>query len=58
MMQKNIILTGFMGTGKTTVDTLPAKKLGYGFVDTDPLIKKMSDVAYRLMTVDNKDVKS
>jgi|GEM_PF-6502277 len=57
-MQKNIILTGFMGTGKTTVDTLPAKKLGYGFVDTDPLIKKMSDVAYRLMTVDNKDVKS
>lgn len=40
MGQENIILTGFMGTGKTTVGTLLAKNLGYGFVDTDQLIEE------------------
>ena len=40
MGQKNIILTGFMGTGKTTVGTLLAKNLGYDFVDTDQLIEE------------------
>lgn len=34
----NIILTGFMGTGKTTVGLLLAKRLQYRFVDTDQLI--------------------
>lgn len=36
---KNIILTGFMGTGKTTVGKLLAKKLKREFVDTDQLIE-------------------
>jgi shikimate kinase len=36
----NIILTGFMGTGKTTVGTLLAKRLQYRFVDTDQLIEQ------------------
>lgn len=36
---KNIILTGFMGTGKTTVGTLLAKKLQREFIDTDALIE-------------------
>jgi shikimate kinase len=35
----NIILTGFMGTGKTTVGRLLAGRLGYKFVDTDALIQ-------------------
>lgn len=35
---KNIVLTGFMATGKTTVGTLLAKKLGRRFIDTDTLI--------------------
>ena len=37
--KKNIILTGFMGTGKTTVGKKLAQKLGYQFVDTDHLIE-------------------
>ncbi len=36
---KNIILTGFMGTGKTTVGKLLAQKLHRDFVDTDHLIE-------------------
>ncbi len=36
--KENIIMTGFMGTGKTTVGKLLAGELGYTFVDTDELI--------------------
>ncbi len=35
----NITLTGFMGTGKTTVGRYLAKRLGWQFVDTDQLIE-------------------
>lgn len=38
MGRPNIILTGFMATGKTTVGQLIAKHLAYEFVDTDSLI--------------------
>ncbi|OGW38733.1 MAG: hypothetical protein A2010_09275 [Nitrospirae bacterium GWD2_57_9] len=38
-MFKNIILTGFMGVGKTSVGTQLAKDLSYTFVDTDKLIE-------------------
>lgn len=35
---RNIVLTGFMGTGKTTVGAIVADRLGYDVVDTDAVI--------------------
>lgn len=40
MRKKNIILTGFMGTGKSSLGRLLARKLHYKFVDTDQLIEE------------------
>ena len=37
---KNIILTGFMGTGKSTIGRLVAASLGRPFVDMDNLIEQ------------------
>ena len=37
---KNAILLGFMGSGKSTVGKLLAKKLGFGFVDIDKVVEK------------------
>lgn len=35
-----IILTGFMGAGKTTVGALLAERLGWGFVDSDHVVEE------------------
>ena len=35
---RRIVLTGFMGSGKTTVGPLVAARLGWRFVDADDLI--------------------
>ena len=40
MKRENVILTGFMGTGKSTVGKRLAEILGYRFVDTDQLIEE------------------
>jgi shikimate kinase len=39
-MTRNIILTGFMGTGKTTVGRLVATELQHEYVDMDTLIEQ------------------
>jgi 3-dehydroquinate synthase len=39
-MEPNLILTGFMGTGKTTVGQLIAQRLGRQFIDTDQWIEE------------------
>jgi shikimate kinase len=38
MPHRNIVLAGFMGTGKTTVGRLVAGRLGWRFMDTDDVI--------------------
>jgi shikimate kinase len=39
---RNLILAGFMGTGKTTVGRIVAEELGMHFVDTDTEVEKGS----------------
>ena len=41
---KNIVLTGFMGTGKTSTGRVLARKLGTRFIDTDTLIEKEAGI--------------
>jgi len=38
--RKNLILVGFMGTGKTAVGRAAAERLGFAYVDTDDLIEQ------------------
>lgn len=38
--ERNIVLTGFMGSGKTSVGRLIAEKTGRAFIDTDDLIEQ------------------
>jgi shikimate kinase len=41
-MKKSLIfLTGFMGSGKSTVGPILAEKFGYDFIDVDELIEKV-----------------
>lgn len=41
---KNIILTGFMGTGKTYTGRVLARTLGIKFIDTDALIEEEAGI--------------
>ena len=40
----NIILCGFMASGKTSVANALSKELGFSYVDTDELIMKESNM--------------
>lgn len=42
---KNIVLTGFMGTGKTTIGKLLSEKLSFPFFDTDKIIEQNTDMS-------------
>ena len=42
MARGSIFLTGFMGTGKTKVGTLLARRLRRDFVDTDQFIEALT----------------
>ncbi len=37
-MRNNIVLIGFMGSGKTSIGRLVAQRLGFQFIDTDAVI--------------------
>ena len=62
-----VILLGYMGSGKSTIGSLLAKKLNYGFVDLDNyietelnesisnLFKKKGEICYRI--IESKTVK-
>lgn len=39
-LTRNIVLTGFMGTGKSVVGRRLAERLGYQWVDTDTIIER------------------
>jgi len=41
-MRQNIILIGYMGSGKTTIGRKLASNLGFRFVDTDELVREHS----------------
>ena len=42
---RNLALTGFMGTGKSTVGRQVACELSFEFVDTDNLIEELAGVS-------------
>jgi len=42
MLERNIVLTGFMGSGKTSVGREVARRLGRSFVDLDDLIEQQA----------------
>jgi len=46
-MEKNIVLIGFMGTGKTAVGTRLAQRMGREFIDTDKEIERITGITIR-----------
>ena len=44
-MKKNLVLTGFMGAGKSTVGRLLAEKLNLRYVDTDAEIERRAKMS-------------
>ena len=45
---RRIVLTGFMGSGKTTVGPLLAARLGWKFIDADDVIEAEAGIAFIL----------
>ena len=55
-MKKNLVLTGMMGVGKSTIGKMLAKKLNLKFVDVDRIIeKKEKNSIKEIFRVKNED---
>jgi shikimate kinase len=52
---RRIFLTGFRGSGKTTLGRILAKKLGFKFLDTDELIVKKKGKSIAKITKNGKN---
>jgi shikimate kinase len=52
VLPKRIVLTGFMGAGKTTVGNLLALRLGWTFVDADEKIEAASGATIAQLFID------
>jgi len=53
--ERNLVLTGFMGTGKTTVGRILAQRLGFDFVDTDEVIESQAGPIHRIFERDGEE---
>ena len=53
--ERNLVLTGFMGTGKTTVGRILAGRLGRGFVDTDEVIESRAGPIHEIFERDGEE---
>ena len=53
---RNIVLTGFMGSGKTTVGRILAQRLERRFVDTDAVIESRHGAISRIVSQDGWSV--
>jgi len=49
----NITLCGMMGSGKSTIGKLLAKKLNFGFIDTDKLIEEKTGKSIKKIFIEN-----
>ena len=56
-MNKNLILTGMMGVGKSTIGKNLAKKLNYNFIDVDKLIETKEGVSINLIFENKSEIK-
>ncbi len=55
MGHRNVILTGFMATGKSVVGRLLADRLGYEWVDTDAVIEARHGPIQQIFAVRGED---
>lgn len=54
---KNIVLLGFMGSGKTSTGKILAKKLKYNFIDVDKFIEKNAGKSINIIFKENGEKK-
>ncbi len=53
MTIKNISLVGFMGSGKSTIGKILARKMGFFFVDTDKIIEYITGKKIKQIFIEN-----